>query len=50
MKSAGHTILSALDGEEGLLLAKEPSIDLVVLDIMLPKIDGMTVFERTPKM
>lgn len=31
MKSAGHTILSALDGEEGLLLAKEPSIDLVVL-------------------
>ena len=49
MKSAGHTILSALDGEEGLLLAKEPSIDLVVLDIMLPKIDGMTVVRELRK-
>ena len=46
MKSAGHTTLSALDGEEGLLLAKEPSVDLVVLDIMLPKIDGMTVLRE----
>ena len=49
MKSAGHTILSALDGEEGLLLAKEPSIDLVVLDIMLPKIAGMTVLRELRK-
>ena len=49
MKSAGHTIPSALDGEEGLLLAKEPSIDLVVLDIMLPKIDGMTVLRELRK-
>ena len=49
MKSAGHTILSALEGEEGLLLAKEPSIDLVVLDIMLPKIDGMTVLRELRK-
>ena len=49
MKSAGHTILYALDGEEGLLLAKEPSIDLVVLDIMLPKIDGMTVLRELRK-
>ena len=49
MKSVGHTILSALDGEEGLLLAKEPSIDLVVLDIMLPKIDGMTVLRELRK-
>ena len=49
MKSAGQTILSALDGEEGLLLAKEPSIDLVVLDIMLPKIDGMTVLRELRK-
>ena len=49
MKSAGHTTLSALDGEEGLLLAKEPSGDLVVLDIMLPKIDGMTVLRELRK-
>ena len=49
MKSAGHTTLSALDGEEGLLLAKEPSVDLGVLDIMLPKIDGMTVLRELRK-
>ena len=49
MKSAGHTTLSAIDGEEGLLLAKEPSVDLVVLDIMLPKIDGMTVLRELRK-
>ncbi len=49
MKSAGHTTLSALDGKEGLLLAKEPSVDLVVLDIMLPKIDGMTVLRELRK-
>lgn len=49
LKSAGHTTLSALDGEEGLLLAKEPSVDLVVLDIMLPKIDGMTVLRELRK-
>ena len=49
MKSAGHTTLSALDGEEGLLLAKKPSVDLVVLDIMLPKIDGMTVLRELRK-
>lgn len=49
MKSAGHTTVSALDGEEGLLLAKEPSVDLVVLDIMLPKIDGMTVLRELRK-
>ena len=49
MKSAGHTTVSALEGEEGLLLAKEPSVDLVVLDIMLPKIDGMTVLRELRK-
>ena len=28
MKSAGHTTLSAFDGEQGLLMAKDPSVDL----------------------
>ena len=49
MKSAGQYQLSALDGAESLLLAKEPSIDLVVMDIMLPKIDGMTVLRELRK-
>ncbi|MBQ6550804.1 MAG: response regulator transcription factor [Lachnospiraceae bacterium] len=33
----------AYDGEEGLALAKENEYDLVLLDIMLPKMDGLTV-------
>ena len=37
MRSAGHITLSALDGEQGLQIAREKSVDLVVLDIMLPK-------------
>ena len=45
MKSAGHTTLSAFDGEQGLLMAKDPSVDLVVLDIMLPKINGYELME-----
>ena len=49
MKSAGHTTLSAFDGEQGLLMAKDPSVDLVVLDIMLPKMDGMTVLKELRK-
>ena len=30
-------------------MAKDPSVDLVVLDIMLPKMDGMTVLKELRK-
>ena len=46
MKSAGHTTLSALDGEQGLQFAREQSVDLVVLDIMLPKRTGLEVLKE----
>ena len=39
----GHKILSAADGLEGLRLAREARPDLVVLDLMLPKMDGTEV-------
>jgi DNA-binding response OmpR family regulator len=39
----GHKVLSASDGLTGLKLARETHPDLVVLDIMLPKMDGLTV-------
>ena len=39
----GHKVLSAIDGLEGLRLAREARPDLVVLDLMLPKLDGMEV-------
>ncbi|QPJ66346.1 MAG: response regulator transcription factor [Candidatus Nitrohelix vancouverensis] len=39
----------AYDGEEGLFLAKENQYDLIILDWMLPKIDGMEVLSRLRK-
>lgn len=46
MRSAGHTTFSAFDGEQGLKIVKERPIDLVVLDIMLPKITGLEVLKE----
>ncbi|MDR2899651.1 MAG: response regulator transcription factor [Clostridiales bacterium] len=37
------TVDTAYDGEEALSLAREKKYDLVVLDVMLPKIDGLSV-------
>lgn len=39
----GYEVLSARDGIRGLQLAREEQPDLVVLDLMLPKLDGMSV-------
>src|SRR4030067_243835 len=37
----GFAIDQAFDGEEGLYLAESESYDLIILDLMLPKIDGL---------
>src|ERR687895_405880 len=42
----GFRVLPAHDGEEALLRFEEESVDLVVLDIMLPKLDGLEVCKR----
>ena len=47
LKPAGHTVVPAYDGEEALQLFKENSIDLVVLDIMLPRVSGLSVLHET---
>lgn len=39
----GYTVIVAQDGEEGLLKAGEETPDIVLLDIMLPKMSGIEV-------
>lgn len=42
-KKEGFNILEASDGEEGLRIFSENSVDLAILDIMMPKLDGLSV-------
>jgi two-component system, OmpR family, response regulator len=42
----GFRVVSARDGEEALTRFAQESVDLVVLDIMLPKLDGLEVCKR----
>ena len=46
LEQAGYTVITALDGEEGLHLAIEETPELVVLDLMLPKLDGLEVCKQ----
>jgi heavy metal response regulator len=41
-----YAIDTAFDGEEGLALAQINEYDLIILDIMLPKLDGMEILRR----
>jgi len=43
LTKAGHNVICASDGEEGLRLAIERQPDLIVLDMLLPKISGLDV-------
>lgn len=42
----GFEVLLATDGEEGLRLAKENSPDIVLLDMLMPKLDGIGFLEQ----
>jgi DNA-binding response OmpR family regulator len=42
----GYTVLQARDGEEALRLFAQQPVDLVVLDLMLPRVDGLEVCRR----
>jgi nitrogen regulation protein NR(I) len=42
----GYDSLTAEDGEQGLHLLREHHIDLVITDLKMPKVDGMTLLKR----
>lgn len=44
--SEGFEMIQALDGETGIRLAKQKSPDLILLDLILPKMDGFEVLRH----
>jgi DNA-binding response OmpR family regulator len=46
LKSEGHHVIIAQDGLQGLKVAQETHLDLVLLDLMLPGIDGFEVLRQ----
>lgn len=46
LRRDGHTVISAADGEEALHLFRHSNPELVVLDLMLPKLNGFEVCRR----
>ena len=46
LSKEGYKILAALDGEVGARLAKEKTPDLVLLDLVLPKMTGLEVLKQ----
>lgn len=42
LEQEGYQVVCAYDGEEAVNFAKDSSIDLILLDVMLPKMDGLT--------
>jgi DNA-binding response OmpR family regulator len=46
MRMAGFEVLTAAHGERALELSRQEKPDLIILDIMIPKLDGWQVCER----
>ncbi len=46
LREAGFAVDAAKDGEEGLWYAQANQYDVMILDLMLPKIDGLTLLKK----
>ncbi len=49
LRAAGYAVDQATDGEEGLHLILTEPYDVAIIDIMLPKLDGLALIERMRK-
>lgn len=46
IKANGHDALTATDGVEALKIVKETEVDLVLTDLRMPRMDGMTLLRE----
>ena len=46
LEQAGFEVVTAMDGEAGKQIAETQTLDIIVLDLMLPKLDGMEVCKQ----
>jgi len=46
LEKSGYEVLQAVSGEEGLKLLEENPVDIIILDLMLPGIDGLEVLRK----
>ena len=46
LKAQGYEVFTAADGEEALKVAYEVKPDLILLDVMMPKLDGISVLKK----
>ena len=46
LSEEGHTVASAYDGAEGFSLARSHEFDVIILDIMMPKLSGYELARR----
>ncbi len=46
LEREGFEVLAAYDGQEALDILRTSSVDIIILDLMLPKIDGLEVCRR----
>ena len=49
LKQSGFAVDQSLNGEEGLMMAQSVPYDAAVIDVMLPKLDGLTLVQRLRK-
>lgn len=46
LESAGYDVVMACDGNEALKIAKETTVNLVITDINMPNMDGITLIKK----
>jgi len=49
VEQAGHKPSVATDGEQGLKLIQAGGFDIILLDVMIPKIDGIEILDKLKK-